>query len=194
VTAETTKDEFKIGISQILLQDVQFRHVGPFLERDPKTPIPQTAVNVEIELQRPSEAPPQASKPAALVRLRVTSDAPEAPYFYVVNYLAILTYEGSLPEDFERRLTVTGGMMVMPFVRELVANLSSRGRFGPTWLGPVNFAKMVSGDPSKDEAQKVAAQASAVGKQQQASAKPKRGVSRERNVSRTKGSGDPNDS
>jgi preprotein translocase subunit SecB len=145
VTAEAT--EFKLNVSQILLQDVQFRHVGSFLERDPKTPIPQTPAGIEIELQQAAEA----EKPAALVRLRVTSDVPEAPYSYTVTYLVVLTYEGPVPKDFDRRLIVTGATMAMPFVREVVANLSSRGRFGATWLSPVNFSKIVSDEINKGD-------------------------------------------
>jgi preprotein translocase subunit SecB len=29
--------------------------------------------------------------------------------------------------------------MLYPFLREAVANLTGRGRFGPVWLNPFNF-------------------------------------------------------
>jgi preprotein translocase subunit SecB len=34
--------------------------------------------------------------------------------------------------------------VLFPFVREAVANITMRGRFGPVWLNPVNFGALVA--------------------------------------------------
>jgi preprotein translocase subunit SecB len=35
-----------------------------------------------------------------------------------------------------------GGPTLFPFLRECVANLTGRGRFGPLWLRPINFVQL----------------------------------------------------
>jgi hypothetical protein len=40
---------------------------------------------------------------------------------------------------------INGGVsMVFPFVREAIANLTMRGRFGPVWIDPLNVQAIVA--------------------------------------------------
>lgn len=128
----------KLGIAQVLLEEVSFRHVGDFLARDLAQPIPPTPAKVNVQVVRSATEAGRAT-----VRLKVVSDDATAAYHYAVSYLVFFTVDGPGPTDLDQRLAVTGGNMAMPFVRELVANLSSRGRFGAVWVAPVNFNKLI---------------------------------------------------
>jgi preprotein translocase subunit SecB len=39
----------------------------------------------------------------------------------------------------DQQLVEVVGAMLYPFIREVVANLTIRGRFGPVWLNPFNL-------------------------------------------------------
>ena len=134
----------KLAIRQILLESVSFKHTKPDFLSLPADKPSQSEVGLS------AQALYSEDRKDVAVRLRVVSDAPEAPYTYDVSYLTLLSvdYEGEPPPaDLEKRLLVTGGSMAMPFVRELVANLSSRARLGTTWVEPVNFDKLAPDTP-----------------------------------------------
>jgi preprotein translocase subunit SecB len=134
----------KLTIAQILLEGAQFAHKSNYLERMPTEATAASPVDLQIELAEAQDKPN-----ARVVRLRVMSNAPEALYEFTVSYLAIFTLdmEGEQPPaDLDRRLMVTGATMVFPFAREVVANLTMRGRFGPSWMQPVNINELVLGN------------------------------------------------
>lgn len=134
----------QLKLVNLVLESVQFAHVGDYMSKDVEKEQGESPARLEINVHH------DANDKKAFVRLRVTCDDPGAPYSYAVAYVAFFSYEGDAPHDVKKRFAVTGGNMALPFVRELVANLSSRGRFGTTWVGPVNFNKVVQeGEESK---------------------------------------------
>jgi preprotein translocase subunit SecB len=51
-------------------------------------------------------------------------------------------YEDSPPpEGLDDILMATGASIAFPYCRELISNLTGRGRFGAIWLNPTNFNK-----------------------------------------------------
>jgi preprotein translocase subunit SecB len=131
----------KLTVAQFVLEDAQFAHKSNFLERKPLEAVPASPVDLEIELAEAQDNPA-----VRVVRLRAVSSAPEALYDFRVNYIVILMLdmEGEEPPaDLAQRLMVTGATMLLPFIREAVANLTSRGRFGPSWMQPVNINELV---------------------------------------------------
>ena len=46
--------------------------------------------------------------------------------------------------ELEAYLKSNGWALLFPFVREALANLTGRGRFGPIWMNPVNVLALVS--------------------------------------------------
>lgn len=129
----------KLGIAQIFLEEAQFRHRTDPLDMSVGQQTPPTPAEISLDLRASSDGGSVA------VRLRVESKAPEATYFYSVSYIVLFTIGGAMSEQLGDQLLVIGGTMAMPFVREAVANLSQRGRYGPTWLSPVNFSDIVKG-------------------------------------------------
>lgn len=134
----------KLGIKQILLESVNFRHTkDDFLAHPGGTP-------GESQVTVSADARYSEDRKDVAVRVRLVCDAPEAPYTYDVSYIALLSVDHENtppPADLERRLVITGATMAMPFIRELVANLSSRARFGTTWVAPVSFSQAVPDKP-----------------------------------------------
>lgn len=132
----------KLTIGQIILERAEFKHQDDYLRVEPTTPLEPSSVGMAVQVQR-AVADPNGS---ALVRVSATS-AEDAPYQFSVTYVLFYAMEpeegGAVPEDLDRRLMVTGATMLFPFIREAVANLTSRGRFGPSWLAPTNFNNVV---------------------------------------------------
>jgi preprotein translocase subunit SecB len=71
-------------------------------------------------------------------------DVTNSRYEFRVEMVAIFETEKgkeNMPiQDFALR---NGAALLYPFVRETVANLTSRGRFGPLWLNPFNISAVV---------------------------------------------------
>lgn len=131
----------RLTVAQFVLEEAQFAHKSNYLERKPLDAVPASPVDLEIELAEAQDNPE-----VRVVRLRAVSNAPEALYDFRVSYIVILMLDRQgeeLPADLEQRVMVTGATMLLPFIREAVANLTSRGRFGASWMQPVNINELV---------------------------------------------------
>jgi preprotein translocase subunit SecB len=129
----------KLQLTGIILLDSSFRHTVDPLPLPP-TPHPPMQVQQEIELLRGEVANTYA------VKLRVNLDAPEAKYALTIGYAILLTIDlegAEPPEDMVHRIMVTGANIAFPYCREIVSNLTSRGRFGTVWLNPMNFSESI---------------------------------------------------
>ena len=128
----------KLNIAQIVLEQASFEHQPDFLQRKPTEALAPSEIALRVELAK------QEAADGAVVRLLVESPK-ETAYRFKVSYLVLFTFapDGEeVPDDLDRRLMVTGAAMAFPFAREFVANLTSRGRFGTTWLGPTDFSRL----------------------------------------------------
>jgi preprotein translocase subunit SecB len=131
-----------IRIAQIFLERAMFEHRPDFLEFDPATP-----VETDIELQLSSGLSPDAAK--GRIQILVSSKE-EAEPLYRFSFLMTALVESEQDANFPLSEYVKShalGMM-FPFVRELVANVTSRGRFGPLWLRPVNLVALTAVAPT----------------------------------------------
>lgn len=130
-----------IALAQILLEGAQFAHNGNYLAKQATTEAASHRIRLDVEVVN------GADKSRAGVRLKATSevaDEEEPQYKLHASYLALFTLDAERDAEFDKRLAVTGATMLQPFMRELVANLTQRGRFGPVWMAPVNFNDLIS--------------------------------------------------
>lgn len=137
----------KLSIAQVLLEEVQFAHASRHFLTQSAGESSESPVDVRVDLRKGETGT------EAVVRLRMVG---QAPYAFTVSYLVLfkLDFEGSSsPDELDKRLLVTGATMAMPFVRELVANLSSRGKFGATWLAPTDFSQLLLNVESAEPAE-----------------------------------------
>jgi len=129
----------KLKIHQIILEAVKFKHRDDYLALLPTTSLPSTDIQLAAGLAVSDSNPNDM-----LVRLEARSGDGGLTSFDV-SYVMLIGVEYDAeevpPPDLPNRILVTGATMLLPFVREVVANLTAKGRFGPTWLAPTNFHK-----------------------------------------------------
>jgi preprotein translocase subunit SecB len=94
---------------------------------------------------------------------------------------------GPLPNNYLDVIAGTGGTILLPFLREVIANFTGRGRFGPVWVNPINFRaalQNVKGEMILDKGSPSVSESTAV------SSLPPR-ETRSKRVSRSKSRGEP---
>jgi preprotein translocase subunit SecB len=124
-----------IQLGQIVVEGAQFQHRSDYLTLEPHTKIDTLPLSMKVEFGL------SADKRQGLIRLSVQTDRSARPLYAIdASIVAIVkAVDGHENMPLDQYAAVSGGAMLMPFMRELVANLTSRGRFGPIWLHPVNF-------------------------------------------------------
>lgn len=128
-----------IQINQLLLERATFAHPPGFLSL-PALPL-QMPGDIQVTLQTQIDS---ANK-QFLVRLQLaaTSVSGSPSYDIDVSLVGVFAISEFPATDITKQLAVTGGTILFPFARETIANLTSRGRFGPIWVQPVNLLAAV---------------------------------------------------
>jgi preprotein translocase subunit SecB len=140
-----------ISLERIFLKSAKFSH-----RSDPLAPLPEAmrrkggSIDLEIEMSGSDDGG------AALV-LRASNDPKDdcARYDFVVEMVGVFEPIAGAENMRTSEYARTNGLALMfPFVRETVANLTSRGRFGPLWLNPTNIRALftaVTDEPVSDD-------------------------------------------
>jgi preprotein translocase subunit SecB len=123
-----------IQIGQIFLEQVDFSHREDFLSLPLGTQAVVGNVNVQVET-----GISQDSK-TGLVRVLVWTTPENKPIYNIrVSMTALVAVDPAAPNmPLNTYLAGPGAALLYPFVRQLVADLTWRGRFGPVWLSPTN--------------------------------------------------------
>ena len=139
-------------ISQIVLVSSSFSHRPDFLSLPPEQTISEGKVEIEVG----SHVNPVENTALVTVRGHNNSTDQESElYRFDVTMAALLTLSGPFPDSdtAKRDLTGSGAAMLMPFLREVVASLTSRGRFGTLWLQPVNVRSLLESQGNVSESE-----------------------------------------
>jgi preprotein translocase subunit SecB len=123
-----------IAISQVFLEEASFSHRADALAL-PLDTKPELG-NIEIAV----EAGLRPDRKAGLLRLSAAT-RPEAQPLYNVRVQMVGFFEqqsGSENLPMADFLGDSAPALLFPFLREAFANITSRGRFGPVWLNPIN--------------------------------------------------------
>jgi preprotein translocase subunit SecB len=136
-----------ILIAQVYLERAQFSHREDALNLPPTTSWQPT---FEVRFQG-GVAPGEKT---GFVRITVQTKAAERPLYNIdLTMIVLLAVDEKRPNlalrDYVRG---TAPAMLYPFVREAVAGLTWRGRFGPVWLSPFNVAAVMSQGPGAETA------------------------------------------
>lgn len=129
-----------ITIAQVFLERAEFSHREDVLSLPASTPFrPDLAVRFEGGV-----APDEKS---GFVRVTVQTKAEERPLYNIAVSLIALFQREEKRENLPLKDYVRGAApaMLYPFVREAVAGITWRGRFGPVWLAPFNIGATLSG-------------------------------------------------
>ena len=131
-----------VQFGQIYFSEVQFSHRRDAMKLPQATPVDLDSVRLEARIAE------QADHKVSILTLRVSTDPKngKALYHFAVEMVATVSVtegEESLPPA--AYLRTAGPATLYPFLREVVANLTMRGRFGPVWLKPFNFQALTKG-------------------------------------------------
>jgi preprotein translocase subunit SecB len=137
-----------VKIAQILLERATFRHRDDYLivATPPHPDAIVGTINVQVESGLSED------QKTGLVRMRVQTIPENRPFYELdVAMIALALVDEAAPNmPLDRYFTTSGAALLYPFVRQVVADLTWRGRFGPVWLNPMNVAAMpltVSSEP-----------------------------------------------
>jgi hypothetical protein len=124
-----------LTFSQIFLVAAEFRHREDYLMTPPET---RAAMGATVQ----ARTLVFNKGDAVGVSLRTFTDPADtdALYQYSIEIMAIIEKPASeerLPPLDE--ITALGATAVFPFLREALANLTMRGRFGPLWIHPFDI-------------------------------------------------------
>ena len=79
-----------------------------------------------------------------VVRVRVCTMPENKPMYNLdVSYVGLFRSEDSTILPFEDFLAGGGVTILVPFVRQILADVTQKGRFGPLWLDPINVVAMI---------------------------------------------------
>jgi preprotein translocase subunit SecB len=140
--------EQALSIAQVILARAEFAHRENFLALPPDTKIGAGSVEISVQCQH-SDA-----ESLAMASLQVHNKGDQgALYSFDVQMVVVLNVHGPSPATPEehKALAGTGAAILFPFVREAVASLTSRGRFGPLWLQPINVRAVLDASATKAE-------------------------------------------
>lgn len=123
-----------LEFAQIFLTSVHFEH-----RKDALSHVPDTHIDLDVGVTVKVMVSEDGSK--GIITLGVkTDDAKDPLYRFHLEMTALVKADAAAPnlspEDY---LTNQGPAAMYPFLREAVANLTARGRFGPVWLKPLNL-------------------------------------------------------
>lgn len=97
---------------------------------------PQLEVEINVE---PSTIGPNLYESAIVFRAEAKSTK-GVIYVLELIYGGMFNIEGAPPEAIDGMLCVNGPMLLFPFLRRLVADITREGGFPPLLLDPVDFA------------------------------------------------------
>ncbi len=125
-----------IEIGQIVVERASFEHRADYLALPAETKVPPLPLRLTASFGM------DAAQRQGAIKVELSTDQSKNPIYVVAVTLVALVrvVEGAENMSLEQYATVHGGAMLFPFIREIVADLTGRGRFGPVWLQPVNLA------------------------------------------------------
>jgi preprotein translocase subunit SecB len=124
-----------LQFAQIFLREAHFAHREDALALPPGTPLGELPITIQVQVMG------QQGEASAAVAVRVaTPQQPDLLYSFSIEIAALITaIQGEENIDPFEYVRTIGPTALFPFVREAVASITMRGRFGPVYLKPFNF-------------------------------------------------------
>jgi preprotein translocase subunit SecB len=137
-----------LRIAQVFLSHAHFNYKADPLTLSAPDSTTQVQMNVDVQVL---DLVQENGPPVAGVRVRVRSDpASVHPYVFDVSMGAVIESEPGEenynPKDY---VVNAGAALLYPFVREVIANITQRGRFGAVWIPPFNMRLVMSGQAAE---------------------------------------------
>lgn len=127
---ETKQPGLRVG--QIFLGSVHFEHRKDALSLPANTNVGELNIRVNIR------AGSTEDETKGLVAVIVETTDEDPLYRFSFEMIALMEQDESKNLGMREFVTKFGSATLYPFLREAVANVTGRGRFGPIWLKPFN--------------------------------------------------------
>lgn len=123
-----------IRISQIFLEEAHFRHRPDALGLPHTTPADVGRVHINTQIGATDEGD------EGMIRIEVATDSANNPtYEFRVAFVALVAQvEPGKGLPLVKYLQSSGTLLLFPFVRHAIADLTMKGRFGPIWINPIS--------------------------------------------------------
>jgi len=124
-----------INIHQVFLDRASFSHREDYLTIPASTPPEVGDINVAFRMILSD------TEPRALIQARARTDPDQKPmYEFDVILSMVISVDEAAPNMTLPEYARTGGFATLStFLRQTVADLTLRARFGPVWLNPANL-------------------------------------------------------
>lgn len=139
-----------LTIGQIVLVHAHFSHRDDFLNHPPNA-LQNVELGTEVQVRISEGAyhvPDSATGRAVAgvgVRITTKQSTPAPLYSFDIEVMALVIADSPEPALPPLEFVAQSGFATLfPFLRETVANLTMRGRFGPIWLKPLNIQAAVA--------------------------------------------------
>jgi preprotein translocase subunit SecB len=130
---ESSQPGLKIG--QVFLAQAQFEH-----REDALTVSPKTAVELSIEIGVQTRVTDDGKR--GVIVLSAATDSDDQLYRFRVEMAGLVSADESSPNlEVRDYLAQQASAMMFPFLREAVASITGRGRFGPIVINPINLTQ-----------------------------------------------------
>jgi preprotein translocase subunit SecB len=131
-------------IAQIILEKAEFSHSA-----DPFT-VEAVPLEAQAEVELGLNVAHNADRTASVVRLRLStrddgSTGETVKYRFDVTVSTLVALQAPLPVEHDKFFAGSVAAILFPFVREVIASLTSRGRFGVNWIQPLNVRAALEG-------------------------------------------------
>ena len=139
-----------IRIGQVFLEETSFKHRPDYLSLPPSTPAQVGEVSVAIR------AGVSQDELHGLVHLRIITRPENKPlYDFEITMCALFDVDEEAANlSMSEYVSKYGPALLYPFARQVVADITGRGRFGSVWLSPINLAMAAGTAPKKRVASK----------------------------------------
>jgi len=129
-----------LSIGQIFLSRVHFEHHPDFLSMPPDSGAGKDQAQVKVQ----ARIALNEDESSGAIAITLTSDSEDALYRYEIEMMGLVSRDPDTNMPVRDFLLNSGPTVLYPFLREAVANITLRGRFGPIWLKPFNWKAVQS--------------------------------------------------
>ncbi len=134
-----------IKINQVFLESAAFEHRPDFL-----TLPADTVVELDTQLSIEFMIDPGDASRGAIRATAFTTD--EGLYRFRISVGAIIEQDAANKNfTLDEYIATSSTALLVPFLREAVANITGRGRFGPIWIHPMNVVALMQESDSMTE-------------------------------------------
>ncbi|MEX2178628.1 MAG: protein-export chaperone SecB [Gemmatimonadaceae bacterium] len=130
-----------IKINQIFLSRCHFETRNDALALPPTTPVEDIPTKVKV---RVGISPDEKSGIVSVSVFTPKEEAANSLYRFGIEFVAVVEQTDEPNMSLRDYVVKAGPAALYPFVRETLASLSGKGRFGPLWLPPMNLLALTT--------------------------------------------------